>query len=193
MAVAYDPWQKVKTIGGFDADLVISALQKEIRRGNEENAVLLAYEMFSTSLPLEDFMWTRLHVISVEDIGFANPEAPMMIMALDNTRKSLLPGSWDSHIIAVHAVRYLAKSLKDRSSDEMLNWVDKNYKKGLVRPEIPSYAYDKHTRLGQEMGKNDHDFYYEGSIVKPEWEERDKTYRERLLVMLEESGGKNIK
>ena len=51
MAVAYDPWQKVKTIGGFDADLVISALQKEIRRGNEENAVLIAYEMFSTSLP----------------------------------------------------------------------------------------------------------------------------------------------
>ena len=43
------------------------------------------------------------------------------------------------------------------------------------------------------MGKNDHDFYYEGYIVKPEWEERDKTYRERLLVMLEESGGKNIK
>lgn len=72
MAVAYDPWQKVKTIGGFDADLVISALQKEIRRGNEENAVLIAYEMFSTSLPLEDFLWTRLHVISVEDIGFAN-------------------------------------------------------------------------------------------------------------------------
>ena len=56
MAVAYDPWQKVKTIGGFDADLVISALQKEIRRGNEENAVLIAYEMFSTSLPLEDFL-----------------------------------------------------------------------------------------------------------------------------------------
>lgn len=102
MAVAYDPWQKVKTIGGFDADLVISALQKEIRRGNEENAVLIAYEMFSTSLPLEDFLWTRLHVISVEDIGFANPEAPMMIMALDNTRKSLLPGSWDSQIGRAH-------------------------------------------------------------------------------------------
>lgn len=193
MSVAYDPWQNVKTISGLDADLVISALQKEIRRGNEENAVLMAYEMFSTSLPLEDFMWMRLHVISVEDIGFANPEAPMMITALDQTRKSLLPGSWDSHIIAVHAVRYLCKSMKDRSSDEMLNWVDKNYKKGLVRPEIPSYACDKHTKKGQEMGKNDHDFYYEGSMVNPEWKDRDNSYREKLLAMLEESGGEFIR
>lgn len=192
MAQVYDPWQKVKTIGGYDADLVISALQKEIRRGNEENAVMLAYEMFSTSQPLEDYLWARLHVISVEDIGFANPDAALMVFALDETRKSLVPGSWDSHIIAVHAVRYLAKSLKDRSSDEMLNWVDKNYKKGLIRPEIPSYAYDKHTKKGQEMGKNDHDFYYEGSLVSPEMKDRDTKYRERLLKMLEESGGKNI-
>ncbi len=78
MANTYDPWQKVKTTGGFDADLIVSALQKEIRRGNEENAVLVAYEMFSTSLPLEDYLWTRLHVISVEDIGFANPDAPSL-------------------------------------------------------------------------------------------------------------------
>ncbi len=75
----------------------------------------------------------------------------------------------------------------------MLNWVDKSYKKGLVRPEIPYYAYDKHTRQGQEMGKNDHDFYYEGSTVVPEWPARDRTYRERLLKMLEESGGEYIK
>ena len=192
MSYPYDPWQRVKTIGGFDADLLISALQKEIRRGHEENAVLVAYELFTTSLPLEDYLWARLHVISVEDIGFANTNAPLLIYALDETRRSLIPGSWDSHIIAVHAVRYLCKSLKDRSSDEMLNWVDKNYKKGL-RPEIPTYAYDKHTKAGQEMGKNDHDFYYEGSTVSPEWKDRDKTYRERLLKMLEESGGENIK
>ena len=29
-----DPWVDVKTINGFQADHVISALQKEIRRGN---------------------------------------------------------------------------------------------------------------------------------------------------------------
>ena len=41
--LARDPWVNVKTFNGFQADHVISALQKEIRRGNTENAALLAY------------------------------------------------------------------------------------------------------------------------------------------------------
>ena len=44
-----DPWVKVRTRHDFAADEVISALQKEIRRGNTENAALLAYEMATTS------------------------------------------------------------------------------------------------------------------------------------------------
>ena len=53
----YDPWQKCKTISGLAADLVISALQKEIRRGHEENAATLAYEMMITSEDMEDYLW----------------------------------------------------------------------------------------------------------------------------------------
>ncbi len=55
-----------KTYRGLPADQVISALQKEIRRGHTENAVLLAYEMVITSPALEDYLWKRLLVISVE-------------------------------------------------------------------------------------------------------------------------------
>lgn len=44
-----DPWVDIKTRHGFQGDEVISALQKEIRRGNTENAALLAYEMATTS------------------------------------------------------------------------------------------------------------------------------------------------
>ena len=61
-----DPWVDVKTYHGLPADHVISALQKEIRRGNTENAVLLAYEMVLTSPALEDYLWQRLMVISCE-------------------------------------------------------------------------------------------------------------------------------
>ena len=52
--LARDPWVNVKTFNGFQADHVISALQKEIRRGHAENAALLAYEMTITSPALED-------------------------------------------------------------------------------------------------------------------------------------------
>ena len=61
-----DPWVDVKTYHGLAADHVISALQKEIRRGNSENAALLAYEMILTSSAMEDYLWYRLKVISVE-------------------------------------------------------------------------------------------------------------------------------
>ena len=77
-----DPWVNVKTFNGLQADHVISALQKEIRRGNTENAALLAYEMMITSPALEDYLWQRLKVISVEDIGFGEPLAPVVIQSL---------------------------------------------------------------------------------------------------------------
>ena len=110
----YDPWQKCKTISGLAADLVISALQKEIRRGHEENAATLAYEMMITSEDMEDYLWFRLRTISVEDVGFANPMAPVLIGELDQMRRvTKQPG--DRGLLAIHAVRYLCKSQKDRS------------------------------------------------------------------------------
>lgn len=77
-----DPWTEVRTHHDFAADQVISALQKEIRRGNTENAVLLAHEMVVTSTALEDYLWKRLMVISVEDIGFGAQGAPILINSL---------------------------------------------------------------------------------------------------------------
>src|SRR5512138_363572 len=77
-----DPWTRVRTAHDLPADEVISALQKEIRRGNTENAALLAYEMIITSPGLEDYLWQRLKVISVEDIGFGEPLAPVVIQSL---------------------------------------------------------------------------------------------------------------
>ena len=74
-----DPWTLARTRHDFPADEVISALQKEIRRGHTENAALLAYEMLSTSQELEEYLWGRLQVISVEDIGFGEVSAPMLI------------------------------------------------------------------------------------------------------------------
>ena len=134
--------------------------------------------------------WYRLRTISVEDIGLANPMAPVLIGMLNQMRKLVPTHDGDRYLLAIHAVRYLCKSLKDRSSDEMLNWIIKEYKAGNLRPEIPPYAIDKHTLQGQMEGRNEDDFYAEGSKVIPEWEERDTTYRERILKILESQDNK---
>ena len=100
-----DPWVDVKTFNGFQADHVISALQKEIRRGNAENAALLAYEMILTSPALEDYLWHRLKVISVEDIGFGEPLAPVIIQSLFEMCSACDRGVGERKLYAIHAVR----------------------------------------------------------------------------------------
>jgi replication-associated recombination protein RarA len=180
-----DPWVDVKTYHGLPADQVISALQKEIRRGHTENAVLLGYEMVITSAALEDYLWQRLMVISVEDVGFGEPSAPIMLNALHQMVTALDRSAGERKLFAVHAVRYLCRCQKDRSSDEMVNWVIHAVAKGDVRPTIPDYALDKHTAEGQAKGRGTRHFFEEGAKLAPELPGRDLTYRQRIMEMLD--------
>jgi replication-associated recombination protein RarA len=182
-----DPWVKVRTRHDFSADEVISALQKEIRRGHAENAALLAYEMLTTSAELEAKLWQRLQVISVEDVGPGNWEAPMLVNALYQISQRFEREGYppDRGLFAVHAVRYLAQCTKDRSSDEMYNWIRHAVEEGELRPTIPDYALDRHTARGQVMRRGRRHFYEEAARIIPELEGRDTTYRQRLLEVLD--------
>ena len=184
--ITRDPWVQVRTYHDLPADQVISALQKEIRRGNTENAVLLAYEMALTSPALEDYLWQRLIVISVEDIGLGEPLAPVFMNAMYQMLQTFDRSQGERKLFAVHAVRYLCRCPKDRSSDEMINWVMRAVASGQVRAQIPDYALDMHTAEGRARGRGPRHFWTEGTRLAPEWAQRDLTYRERLLAMLDE-------
>ena len=86
----YDPWSNTKTKNGLDADLVISAMQKCIRRGEEDLAMRMAYELYITSTFHEEKMWNRLLVIPVEDIGFGDTQAPVLVKTMICTRSILI-------------------------------------------------------------------------------------------------------
>ena len=180
-----DPWQDVKTIHGYSADQVISAIQKEIRRENTENAVLLAYEMEISSPAMEDYLWQRLMVISVEDIGFGNPFVSVVINALHQMLQTFDRSMGERKLFAVHAVRYLCGCQKDRSSDEMINWILLATAKGDAEAQIPDYALDKHTAAGQAMGRGDRHFWEVGAQLHPELPGRDLTYRDRVMQILD--------
>ena len=181
-----DPWQDVTTTAGFAADEVISALQKSIRRGLMENAVLLAWEMFRTSEALEDKLWARLTVIAVEDIGFGRPDAPVLIETLFQQH---LRFSWPEHdrfLFAVHAIRLLATSAKERTSDDLANWAKQASTLGEAAPEILDVALDMHTRAGQERGRDYRFFMEEASRVIPELEGRDTKWRDWIIAALDQ-------
>ena len=180
----HDPWQAVTTINGFKADHVISALQKEIRRNNSENACLLANEMALTSPALEDYLWQRLMIISVEDVGFGEPNAPVLINSIHQMLQTLDRSVAERRLFAIHAVRYLCQCLKDRSSDEMINWINAGVASGELRPNIPDYALDMHTADGQAMGRGKKHFWTEGTVLSPEMPNRDKTYLRKMQQLL---------
>jgi replication-associated recombination protein RarA len=182
-----DPWTRVRTYHDFPADEVISALQKEIRRGNTENAALLAYEMLITSPELEEYLWGRLQVISVEDVGYGNLNAPVLVETLFQMHHRIARPRGDRYLFAIHAVRVLSNSQKERGSDELLGWIMKAIGEQGKLPEIPDYAIDMHTRRGQEMGRDYAHFLNVASKVHPELPDHDTTYRDRLLATLDSS------
>lgn len=179
-----DVWVGVRTHHGLAADEVISALQKEIRRGHTENAAFLAYEMCVTSAELEAKLWQRLQVISVEDIGYGQIDAPVLIQTLYHMHHDFPRPQGDRFLFALHAVRYLCRCTKDRSSDELLNWVKHAIDGDGQRPIVPDYALDMHTAAGRQLGREIRHFLEEGALVAPELPDRDRTYRQRLLAVL---------
>jgi replication-associated recombination protein RarA len=178
-----DPWTRVRTVHDLPADEVISALQKEIRRGNIENAVMLAYEMLATSPELEAYLWGRLQVISVEDIGYGDLNAPILVETLFQMHQRISRPRHDRYLFAIHAVRVLAGSQKERGTDDLLNWIRHVIDEEGKLPTIPDYAIDMHTRRGQEMGRDYAHFLSEASKVSPELAGQDTTYRDRLLAL----------
>lgn len=178
-----DPWAKIKTRNGLNGDEVISSLQKSIRRGLEEQACEFAYEMYITSPQMEEKLWRRLLTITVEDIGMGDPMACTIVNNLYEMRKQFSYADGDRPIYFIHAIRYLCKCQKDRSSDLLKNIVIKGFAMGKI-PEIPDYALDKHTVRGAEMGRDSFHFLNEASKVIPQMEV-DNDYKERYGNILE--------
>lgn len=186
----YDPWSKITTRNGYAGDEVISALQKSIRRGLEEQACMFAYEMYISSPQLEEKLWRRLLTISVEDIGMGNPMAAIMVNNLYQMSKQFDYADGDKPMYFIHAIRYLCSSEKDRSSDLLKNICIKSFAMGKF-PEIPDYALDKHTQRGQAMGRDSFHFLNEASKVYPQ-KEVDNDYKERYAKILEEYNPENV-
>lgn len=186
----YDPWSKITTRNGYAGDEVISALQKSIRRGLEEQACMFAYEMYISSPQLEEKLWRRLLTISVEDIGMGNPMAAIMVNNLYQMSKQFDYADGDKPMYFIHAIRYLCSSEKDRSSDLLKNICVKSFAMGKF-PEIPDYALDKHTQRGQAMGRDSFHFLNEASKVYPQ-KEVDNDYKERYAKILEEYNPENV-
>jgi replication-associated recombination protein RarA len=150
---------------GYYLDEVISALQKEIRRGNEYNAVYWATKLESFN---SRALWNRLRVIASEDVGVAEPHAPLIISALESMYNYAKKRKKEEHhMFFVNAVSILARAPKCRISDNLMITLYRDIKLGK-HLQMPDYAIDKHTFRGRRVGRGIKHFIEEGSKIKNE-------------------------
>ena len=173
-----DPYSQVVSPHGIPVDDLVSVLQKEIRRSRIDNAVLAAYEMFTTSADVAQHLWRRLRVIAVEDVGRGMPLGPVLIDVLHRNFDAIPGGDW---MMACHAVRLLASAPKDRTSSEHADWVAAKVAAGEALVEVPDYAHCVHTRAGQELGRGLIQWWDNGAQVRDELPSTDHQYREELI------------
>lgn len=170
-------WKSLKTKNGYHADEVISSLQKDIRRGNSEQAAFWAFELCCSGKEFQRKFWERILTISAEDIGMANPLACIVVHSLKGAFYSNYEHDDDALIQAIFAAVYLSRSKKDRLIDEIKNFFKlfkSNYK-------IPDYALDKHTEKGKSMRRGDWHFWKVAAKINPELQNRDKRYLKKIL------------
>ena len=123
---------------GIPVDDLVAVLQKEIRRSRIDNAVLAAYEMFTTSADVAQHLWRRLRLIAVEDVGMGLPLGPVLIDVLHRNFNATPGGDW---MMACHAVRLLASAPKERTSSEHADWGAAKVALGEALVEVPDYAH----------------------------------------------------
>ena len=101
-----------------------SALQKDIRRGNEYEAMFWAVKLESLGKKGQTRVWNKLKVISSEDIGPANPMMPVIIETLEKQYLDARKRRSDAHrLFLTNAVVILVRSRKSRIVDDLLNIV----------------------------------------------------------------------
>lgn len=168
---------KSMTQNSYDTGEVISALQKEIRRGNEEGAMYWALELVPQ---YEFYLWRRLVVIANEDIGIAQPSIFCTIAILRDQffefRERGRNGT--ARLILANAILTMCRAPKTRISDHFQRFMVHEWMHGEKRP-IPDYALDNHTKRGRNMGRRDAEFWLEeGCLLKKPADDVEDPYRE---------------
>lgn len=165
-----DP-QTTQTLRGYERDEVKSALQKAIRRGQEELAMFWARELVDSDQTKA--LWRRLRVIAAEDC--AGTEAVTYVnncaTAASQCREHLMFG--------MRAALELARFEKDRTVDDYIGWFDHKLevlKDESVFHEIPDEAVDEHTRRGRRLRRGHATFYHIGAVLENEGPFYDKRY-----------------
>ncbi len=151
------PWP---TVGGYDLYEVMSALQKSIRRGLEDDALFWGTEMCLSEYT--DHAWKRLLVIASEDVGMADTTAVVAVKTLHDLYTQYKKDD-SARLWFVHAILILVYARKSRCVD---NAAIVYFEGPREERHIPDYALDIHTPQGKAMGRGYEHFFDVGATLE---------------------------
>lgn len=185
------------TIHGYDLGEVVSAVQKSIRRGDEEAALFWGIEMDRSGYG--EYLWKRLRIILSEDIGLAEPDLMSQIRGLYDSWVELRKKKDETHfperLFVTHALVLMARAKKSRHIDHATVYFYTDAYYDEHKPEVPDVALDKHTLRGKRMKRGWDHFWTEGiklvneaDIPDPYREAAERAVRGPVAGHMEESG-----
>lgn len=172
-------FSNVETVRGHRMGEVRSALNKAIRRGQEDPALYWATEIVRTGY--EGYLWSTLFVIMSEDIGLAESMMPANIWALysmwELQRKKKNPNR-PERLYWAQAVLMLVRAKKSRIVDDAMN---AHWGTDERLYEVPDEALDPHTQRGRSMGRRFPDFWEVSFLLENEAPDLPNRYTERAI------------
>lgn len=146
------------TAHGYDFYEVASALQKAIRRAEEDDALFWAAELYESGY--QDYCWKRMIIMCSEDVGLGEPSCIVQVMACRQAYEFMK--AWHDtgamKLPFVQAVLVLVRSRKSRYCDHVITVYWNKIKSGIKRA-FKDYVFDMHTRKGKAMGRGLEFFY----------------------------------
>ncbi len=155
----------ITTEKGYVFFEVSSAFQKAVRRGDEDQALYWAVELFMSNY--DEYLWKRIKIIVSEDIGLAEPNMPANVTALYTNYVDLKKKNEDTRperLFLIHAILLIVRAKKSRLVDYTLMGYFRSH--NSRKPEVPDYAHDQHTHKGKQMGRGFEHFFTEGAYLE---------------------------
>lgn len=169
---------------GYPLGDAVSALQKEIRRGQEYEAMYWALEFVPR---FEKYLWKRLIVIVNEDIGIANTQLLLLVPSQRDVYFDFRAQGRDgsARLVLANTILAMCRSPKSRLADHFQCVVNQDRLHGGKMP-VPDYALDKHTFKGRAMKRSWQHWRDYGCLLSPPSDVEDP-YEDRAFEHWEDN------
>jgi replication-associated recombination protein RarA len=139
----------------YNDDELVSALQKCIRRGMEEEAMYFSLELGNEGKSGFGLLHSRLQVTTYEDIGLADPSIVSTVsQALIDMKTMYEYKKGDWKMVLAYIILLLCRAKKSRITDHFKIFIKNKWNNLEKSYEIPDFALDMHTSQGNLLGRS---------------------------------------